>query len=133
MPPDEMARVDYQDSDSGEKATLHLHAEGLSDLALLQLTGTSFQPLSFADPAVGLPADSKLILCSYPFGASQPQSTPHLLSVQACPQGGAVKIGHKLDPGESGAPLLNADGKVVALATSTDQGIPIQVLQELIP
>ena len=133
MPPDEMARVDYQDSDSGEKATLHLHAEGLSDLALLQLTGTSFQPLSFADPAAGLAADSKLVLCSYPFGASQPQSTPHLLSVQASPQGGAVKIGHKLDPGESGAPLLNTDGKVVALATSMDQGIPVQVVQELIP
>jgi len=29
--------------------------------------------------------------------------------------------------------LLNTYGKVVALATSMDQGIPVQVLQEIIP
>ncbi|HXW13406.1 MAG TPA: serine protease [Terriglobia bacterium] len=133
MPPDEMVKQDYQDADSEERATLHLHAEGLSDLALLQLTGTSFQPLTFADPAISLAADSRLVLCSYPFGASQPQSTPRLLSVQASPQGNAMKIGHKLDPGESGAPLLNTDGKVVALATSMDQSIPVQIAQELFP
>jgi S1-C subfamily serine protease len=39
---------------------------------------------------------------------------------------------HNLDPGESGAPLLNADGNVVALATSANQDIPIQVAQKLI-
>ena len=40
---------------------------------------------------------------------------------------------HKADPGESGAPLLNAEGKIVAVATSDNQCIPIQVARELIP
>jgi len=40
---------------------------------------------------------------------------------------------HKADPGESGAPLLDADGKVVALATSANQCISIQVARKLIP
>jgi hypothetical protein len=102
-------------------------------LALLQLTGTGFQPLSFSDPSASLAADSKLVLCSYPVGISQPQSAPRLLSVQVSPLGSMVKMGHELDPGESGAPLLNADGKVVALAASTNQGIPIQVARKLIP
>jgi S1-C subfamily serine protease len=133
MPPDEMVQQDYQDPDSQEKALLHLHADGPSDLAMLQLTGTGFKPLSLADPAATLPADSKLVLCSYPFGASQSQITPHLLSVPVTLQGDAVKMEHKLDPGESGAPLLNPDGKVVAVATTADQGISAQVVRKLIP
>jgi S1-C subfamily serine protease len=132
-PPDEMIEQDYKDPDSEEKATLHLHAEGLSDLALLQLTGTGFQPLSLPDPAASPAADSKLVLCSYPFGISQPQITPRLLSVPVTLQGNTVKMEHNLDPGESGAPLLNAEGKVVALATSGNQGIPMQVARKIIP
>jgi S1-C subfamily serine protease len=132
-PPDEMVQQDYQDADSGEKAKLHLHAEGLSDLALLQLKGTGFLPLSFTDPAASPAAGTPLVLCSYPFGISQPQIVPRLLSVQVSLQESSVKIEHSLDPGESGAPLLNADGNVVALATSADQGIPIQVARKLIP
>jgi hypothetical protein len=132
-PPDEMVQQDYQDPDSEEKATLHLHAEGLSDLALLQLTGTGFQPLSFLDAPADLAANPKLVLCSYPFGISQPQIAPRLLSVQVSVRGSTVTMGHKLDPGESGAPLLDAGGKVVALATSTNQCIPIQVARKLIP
>jgi hypothetical protein len=133
MPPDAMVQQDYRDPDSEEKATLHLHAEGSADLALLQITGTGFRPLSFPDPVVSLAAGSNLILCSYPFGTSQPQIDPRLLRVQASLQGSTVNIEHKLDPGESGAPLLNAEGKVVALATWADQGIPIQVARNLIP
>jgi hypothetical protein len=133
MPPDEMVQQDYQDPDSAEKATLHLHAEGLSDLALLQLTGTAFQPLSFPDAAANLTADTKLVLCSYPFGISQPQSAPRLLGVQVTPQGSTLNMGHKTDPGESGAPLLDADGKVEAVAASGNQCIPIQAARKLIP
>jgi S1-C subfamily serine protease len=133
MVPDEMVRQDYLDPDSGKRVTLHLHAEGLSDLALLQVKGTSFQPLSFPDPPSSPTPESSLVLCSYPFGISQPQTTPRLLSVKVSLQGSLMKMEHNLDPGESGAPLLNAEGKVVALATSADQDIPIQVAQKLIP
>jgi len=132
-PPDEMVQQDFQDPDSEQKATLHVHAEGVADLALLQLTGTSFQPLALADPAASVGPDSKLTLCSYPFGANQPQSAPRLLSVQVSPQGAVLKMEHKADPGETGAPLLDANGKVVALATSASQCIPIQVARKLIP
>jgi hypothetical protein len=132
-PPDQMVQQDYQDPDSAERATLHLHAEGESDLALLQLSGTGFHPLSFEDSAANLAAHPKLVLCSYPFGVSQPQTDPRLLSVKVELQGAAVVMEHQVDPGESGAPLLNADGKVVALAASANQCIPIQVARKLIP
>jgi hypothetical protein len=132
-PLDEMVQQDYQDPDSGEKVTLHLHAEGASDLALIQISGSSFQPLSFPDAPADLAANSKLVLCSYPFGISQPQIAPRLLSVQVTAQGSGLTMEHKADPGESGAPLLDADGKVAALATSANQCIPIQVARKLIP
>jgi S1-C subfamily serine protease len=131
--PDETVQQDYLDLNSGKKVTVHLFAEGLSDVAVLQLSGTNFQPLTFPDgPAVFAPEASP-VLCSYPFGISQPQATPRLLTVPASLQGNLVKMEHSLDPGESGAPLLNADGKVVGLATSGSQAIPIQVAQKLIP
>ena len=133
LPPDETVERDFLDPDSETKATLHLHAEGASDLALLQITGTGLKPLPLADPAFNLAAGSKLVLCSYPFGSSQPQITPHLLSVQVSSQGGTIIIDHKIDPGETGAPLLSADGKVVALAASEHQIIPIQDARKLIP
>jgi hypothetical protein len=132
-PPDEMVQQDYQDQDSGEKATLHLHAEGSSDLAVLQLLGTGFQPLLFPDPAASPAANPQLVLCSYPFGISQAQIAPRLLSVSVTLDGSALKMEHQADPGESGAPLLDADGKVVALATSANQCIAVQVARKLIP
>jgi len=132
-PPDELVPQDYQDPDSEEKATLHLHAEGLSDLSLLQITGSNFQPLSLADQAANPAADAKLVLCSYPFGFSQPQIAPRLLRVQVKVQGSTLQMDHKADLGESGAPLLDADGKVLALASSANQCISIQVARKLIP
>lgn len=133
MPPDEMVQQDFSDPDSGEKATLHLHAEGLSDVALLQLTGTGFQPLAFSDATATVAAETPLTLSSYPFGISQPLSAPRLLAVKVSPQGSVLTMEHKTDPGETGAPLLDADGKVVALATSANQCISIQAARKLLP
>ena len=132
-PPDEMVQQDYQDADSGEKATLHLHAEGLSDLALLQATGTGFQPLSLPNPSPAPAANPKLVLCSYPLGISQSPNTPRLLSVPVTLHGSTLTMEHTADPGESGAPLLDADGKVVALAASANQCILIETARKLIP
>ena len=64
-PPDEMVQQDYQRPGlRGEARRCTSHAEGLSDLALLQLTGTGFQPLSFRFPTrrPALPPNSKLVL-----------------------------------------------------------------------
>ncbi len=135
MPADVLVQQDYLDPDSGEKASLHLHAEGMADLALLQLTGTGFKSLSVQGSGSGssLPAAPSLVLCSYPFGSSQAQIDPRLLGVQASLEGTTVNIDHNLDPGESGAPQLNADGMVVAMAASAEQCIPIGVAQSLIP
>jgi len=132
-PPDEMVPQDYQDPDSGEKGTLHLHAEGTANLTLLQITGSNLQPLPLMDPAATLAAAPKLVLCSYPFGFSQPQIAPRLLSVQVNVKGGALQMDHKADPGDPGAPLLDPDGKVAALAVAADQCISIQVARKLIP
>jgi hypothetical protein len=133
--PDEELQQDYADPASGKHVKLHLFAEGQSDVALLQLSGTEFQPLAFSltGPSSGMPPESNLTLCSYPFGVSQPQATPRLLTVHVVPQGNFLKMGHTLDPGESGAPLLDSDGKVVAVATSSEVNIPIQAVQNLIP
>jgi hypothetical protein len=132
-PPDQMVQQDYQDPDSGEHATLHLHAGGEADVALLQLSGSGFHPLPLADSTAALAVPAKLVLCSYPLGVNQPQTNPRLLSVRVELQGAAMVMEHQVDPGESGAPLLNADGKVVALAASANQCLPIQVARKLIP
>jgi S1-C subfamily serine protease len=133
MPPDQMTQQDYQDPDSEERATLHLHAEGESDLALLQVSGTGFHPLSLPNSAANLASGAQLVLGSYPYGVSQPQTDPRLLSVKAGLEGTALTMDHAVDPGETGAPLLNAEGEVVALAASGNQCISIQVARKLIP
>jgi S1-C subfamily serine protease len=133
IPPDELVAQSYQDPDSGERADLHLHAEGASDLALLQITGSNFQPLPLADSAASSSSDAKLVLSSYPTGTSQSQVTPRLLAVNVSLQAGLLTMEHKTDPGDSGAPLLNSDGKVVAMAGSEERCIPIEVVRKLIP
>jgi S1-C subfamily serine protease len=132
-PPDQMAPQQYQDPDSGETATLLLHAEGESDLALLQLRGTGFHPLAFLDAAPDFASNPLLVMCSFPFGTSQPQTDPRLLGVRVKMQGAILAIDHQVDPGESGAPLLSADGKVVALAASAKQCISGQIARKMIP
>ncbi len=129
--PDQMAEQNFQDPESGEKATLHLHAEGAADVAVLQITGSGFQPLAIPGASAALPPS--LVLCSYALGISQPLSVPRLLSVAVSPQGGAITMQHTADPGESGAPLLDADGKVVALATSGNNCISIQDARKIVP
>jgi hypothetical protein len=133
MPPDQMTQQDYEDPDSAGRATLHLHAEGESDLALLQVSGTGFHPLSLPKSAVNLASGTQLVLGSYPYGVNQPQTDPRLLTVKAGLEGTALIMDHAVDPGETGAPLLNAAAEVVALAASGNQCISIQVARKLIP
>jgi S1-C subfamily serine protease len=128
-----MADQNYSDPDSSVQAKVSLHTEGDADLALLQITGTGFHPLALLDASAVVPDNSKLVLCSYPFGVSQAQTEPRLLTVTGGPRGSIMAMDHTVDPGESGAPLLNADGKVVGLAASANQCIPIPPARKLIP
>jgi len=130
--PDKMQDQDYQDPDSGEHASVSVHAAGESDVALLQLTGSGFKPLGFADAATKVDPTLKTALFGFPFGVSQAQADPQLLFVKATPEGSLVSLDRQLNPGESGAPLLGPDGKVVALADSGNQCIPIEVARTLI-
>jgi S1-C subfamily serine protease len=130
--PDRMEKRDYQDPDSGERATLSLHAEGENDIAVLQLTGTSFQPLAFAESGARPGPDVKTALFGFPFGLSQAQSNPQLVSVRTSSEGSMVTLDHILNPGESGAPLLTPNGKVFAFAGSGNQCIPIEIARTFI-
>jgi hypothetical protein len=131
--PDRMEDQDYQDPDSGEKTELRLHAGGENDVAVLQLSGESFQPLALAAPADALPPDGKTALFSFPYGLSRPQAVPSLFWVKVNVEGNALSIDRTLNPGEAGAPLLTPEGKVVGLCDDASACVPIAVASKLIP
>lgn len=130
---DRLETKDYQDADSGEKSTVTLHAPGENDVALLQLVGSGFQPLTLADPAIKVGSDVKTALFGFPFGLSQAQADPKLLWVKATSQGALITLEHALNPGESGAPLVTSEGKVLALCSGTSECIPLEGVRQLIP
>ena len=131
--PDQFEKVPYQDPDSGESATLSLAAEGASDVAILQLHGGDFVPLAFAEPAGAPAAEAPATLAAFPYGLSQALAEPQLVPVKALREGMAISLDQALEPGESGAPLLDAEGKVLGLATSSKTCIPAESLRGLIP
>ncbi len=130
--PDQPQAQEYQDLDSGERATLQLEPPGANDVALLQLSGGNYQPLSFAAAAPASP-DFPTVMFSFPFGLSHAQAIPSLSQVKATLDGATLNLDHTLNPGESGAPLLTADGKVLALAAGANRCIPIEVARALLP
>ncbi|MGD0696559.1 MAG: serine protease [Terriglobia bacterium] len=128
--PDQMTKQNYQDPDSDAAAVLDLHAEGANDLAVLQISGAGFQPLALADsPATagGQPA----ALVSFPYGLSQPLAVPKLTFVKA-PTGTEISLDQPLNAGESGAPLMGPEGKVVALAGDAHECITAEALRRVI-
>lgn len=131
--PDRMENQDYQDPDSGEKTELRLHAGSENNVAVLQLTGESFQPLTPAAPGDELPPDAKTALYSFPYGLSRPQAVPSLFWVKANSAGNVLSIDRTLNPGESGAPLLTPEGKVVGLCDDASACVPIAAASKLIP
>ncbi len=130
--PDIMQKQDYQDPDSGERVTLNLHAPGANDVALLELVGSNFQALPYADPSTQLGPDLKTALLGFPFGLTRAQASPELVYVKAAASGPLITLEHPLNPGESGAPLLTPEGKVLALAGGTNECIPIETTRTLI-
>lgn len=131
--PDRMQSQDYQDPDSGEHASVDLDFGGESDIALLQLAGVNPSPLALADSAPESGDTSKKALFGFAFGLNQPQADPRAVFVQTTRQNGTVTLEHFVNPGESGAPLLTADGKVLAMAGGSNQCVPIQAVRKLMP
>jgi S1-C subfamily serine protease len=131
--PDRMENQDYQDPDSGERTGLRLHAGGENDVAVLQLSGESFQPLTLAAGGEALPPDGRTALLSFPYGLSRPQAVPSLFWVKANVEGNMLSIDRALNPGETGAPLLTPEGKAVGLCTNSSACVPIAAASKLIP
>ena len=55
------------------------------------------------------------------------------MDVKASRQGDLFTLDAPLDPGESGAPLVNGSGKVIGLAAGGSQCIPAEAFRSLIP
>ena len=130
--PDQMENQEYQDPDSGESATLSLHASGQNDLAVLQLTGKEFVPLALAEAGTKLESGMKTTLYGFPFGLNQKQAQPRPLEVKAGAEGQLITLERQLNPGESGAPLLTPEGKVLGLASGKNECIPIDLARSQI-
>jgi hypothetical protein len=130
--PDRMRRKDYQDPDSGEHASLDLEAEGESDLALLQVAGANLKPLAFAESAGETGDANKKALFGFPFGLDQSQADPRVEYLQTTTENVTVTLERLLNPGESGAPLLTREGKVLAIASGANQCVAIQAARKLI-
>lgn len=127
---DHFEKTSYRDPDSGESASVEVEPAGEDDWAVLKLRGNNFQPLALA-AAPGANASATLI--AYPYGLSQAIAEPKLVEVTMSPQGALLELGRKLEPGESGAPLVNSEGKVLGLASGADQGIPVELFRSQIP
>ncbi|MBI4165442.1 MAG: trypsin-like peptidase domain-containing protein [Acidobacteria bacterium] len=131
-PPDTFEKREYQEPDSTEKVTLDLHTGGKNDLALLKLSGDKFQPLPLA-PDLPVAAGAKLSLLGFPFGLSQPKATPKPEEVEVAKVQGSITLSHTLSPGQSGAPLVTPEGKVVALCSEPALCISASFLAKLAP
>jgi hypothetical protein len=131
--PDQMTQQEYRDSNSGTKAFLDLHAPGNNDVAILQLVGASSAPLAFAGPETQVSPELNTALLSFPYGLSQPLALPKLTFVRAAVSASDISLDQPLNTGESGAPLLTPDGKVLALAEDAKQCVPADALRSLIP
>jgi len=130
--PDQIKKQNYRDPDSGASATLDLDVTGSDDAALLQLSGAHFAPLEFADFTVQTSHDIKTALLSFPYGLSQPLAVPKLAFVKTTVAGSLITLDQSLNTGESGAPLLTPDGKVLAFAGGAKECIPIAAISSLI-
>lgn len=129
--PDRMESKDYRDPDSGASGTVTVHAAGENDLALLELTGGNFHPLVPADPVADLGHDPMAALLGFPFGLSQAENSLQLVFVTAARKESRIDLDHELNPGESGAPLLTLDGKVIGVGGGSNECVPVGASRSL--
>lgn len=130
--PDQFEKQEYQESESSEKTILEVHSGGEHDLAILKLSGEKFLPLELA-PDSPATADTKLSLLGFPFGLSQPKATPKVEPVEVARADDRLTLKRTLNPGQSGAPLVTPEGKVVALCSEPGICISTSILAKLAP
>ncbi len=129
--PDRMENTNYRDPDSGASGTVSLHAAGDNDLALLELIGGNFHPLAAADAVADLSHGPMTALLGFPFGLGQAENNLQLVFVTAARKESRISLDHQLNPGESGAPLLTLDGKVIGVAGGSNECLPIEASRSL--
>ena len=74
----------------------------------------------------------KTTLYGFPFGLNQQRAKPRPLEVKAAVEGQLILLERQLNPGESGAPLLTPEGKVLGLAGGKNECIPIDLVRSQI-
>ncbi len=129
---DKFEKIDYQEPDTENRVSIEVHAGGENDLALLKLNGEKFQPLPLAVEAAPA-AGTKLALLGFPYGLSQPKAAPKPEQVEVAKSEGGITLNRTLNPGESGAPLMTSEGKVVALCSEPALCISSSILAKLAP
>ena len=83
--------------------------------------------------AAGTGEATEKALFGFPFGLNQSQADPRAVYLQATTENTTVTLERLVNPGESGAPLLTAEGKVLAIASGANQCVAIQAARKLLP
>lgn len=128
--PDEMVSQSYVDPESGERATLQLHARGANDAAILNAPSAGLEAVGVAD-VQALSPDDLTALVGFPFGLSRPKAKAEVDFVSASLEGSRIHLSRPLRPGEAGAPLVNSQGHVVAFCPSEECIPAAEVLKQL--
>jgi S1-C subfamily serine protease len=100
-----------------------LAASPADDLAILQVDARGLQPLPLADGADAAPVASAVSVIGYPDGRFFCYTSGGISQYMKIPAGGrsvdAVAITAEYARGSSGAPVLDSQGQVVAVVSST--------------
>ncbi len=108
---------------------INVHAEGANDLAWLKIVGESSTVTPLLPTGEGATPSSATLL-GFPFGTDQEQAKVQQVDVtlESRPSAGTaglVRLARALDPGESGGPLLTADGKLIAVCPGPKTCVPM--------